>query len=202
VSQAEELEKLGLDPADEASMTPAEATRWVEALLAAARPGELVPADNERLIEQALEDPLAPPSEAELASAAELRDALASGSGHPGAELLAALRAPFDSTDDDDEALSRLAPAPELRSRPPRNLVYVAFGAASLVVAAAAAQLLTVGAVSRKSAPSAARLLEPRSTAPLFSDRFDANVTARVDLIASARVRDLRENRYAAWGVK
>jgi hypothetical protein len=37
----------------------------------------------------------------------------------------------------------------------------------------------------------------------LFAERFETGeTTARMDLIASARSRDLRNNRYTAWGVR
>jgi hypothetical protein len=82
-------------------------------------------------------------------------------------------------------------------------VIYVAFGGAGLALAAAAALLLALGGLSQKAAePASEPLLRPRSTAPLFSERFDADVTARVDRIAEVRSRDLRENRYVAWGAK
>jgi len=84
------------------------------------------------------------------------------------------------------------------------NVVYAAFGATSLVLAAAAALVLSFGGLARESAPAAPplALAKPRSAAPLFEGHFDSNTTARVDLIASVRSRDLRDNRYAAWGVR
>jgi hypothetical protein len=47
------------------------------------------------------------------------------------------------------------------------------------------------------------QLAKPRSTVSLFSERFETeDTTARMDAIASARGRELRDNRYAAWGVR
>jgi hypothetical protein len=50
------------------------------------------------------------------------------------------------------------------------------------------------------------KLAMPRSTESLFSEPFakdtHATTTARLDRIASARARDLRDNQYARWGVK
>lgn len=211
MSQAEELEALGLSPEEAEELTPAEAERWLTALVAALRPGELSESENERLIALALEDPLAPPSEEELAESARLRDALANGPPHEDAELLAALRAPFapEGAEDEhaaeaalDELTREAAPAPRRRG----NVIYAAFGASSLVLAAAAALVLSIGGLSRKSEPAAPpvaqALAKPRSTAPLFENHFDGNTTARIDLIASVRSRDLRDNRYAAWGVR
>jgi hypothetical protein len=202
VSQADELKALGLDPA-ETELPPAETQRWLEALQAALHPAPLSAADNERLLEMALEDPLAPPSEQELVESGRLRDALADGKPHEDAELLAALRAPFSAPDAAAEgSLPEPDAAPAKATR--GNVIYAAFGAGSLVLAAAAALLLMVGTLSHESAPAAApvTLAKPRSTAPLFASHFNANTTARVDLIASERRRDLRDNRYAAWGVR
>ena len=208
MSQADEEESL---------LPPAEAAAWLSALEAAWRPGELDPAVGERLLEMALEDPLAPPSEEELIESARLRDALAQGAPSADAALLRALGAPFaadapsaSETAVVDRALrAAIASQPEQTqpAAPPRrsNVVYAVFGAGSALLAAAAAAVLFVGTM-RSSAPApvqAAAYAEPRSTAPLFSDRFETgDTTARMDVIASARSRDLRDNRYAAWGVR
>jgi hypothetical protein len=207
VSQADEIEKLGLDPAEPADLTAGEAERWLEALRAAARPDELNTAAHERLLELVLEDPLAPPSEDELIESARLRDALASDdAAHTDAALLAALRAPFAKENGQAAAQKLPAPAEPPAGKPRRNLIYATFGGASVVLAAAAALALTFGSVSRESAPSASApiptLVRPRSTAPMFAGHFNSNTTARMDMIASARERDLRDNRYAAWGVR
>lgn len=173
-------------------------------LEAALRPGALDEATHERLLTLALEDPLAPPTEAELAEAAQLRDALATGADHSDADVLRALAAPFH--DGGDAAVERALAAAESAPRPRRNVVYLVFGAASAVVAAAAAIALLVGAPSPErgaSASAAPELVRPRSTVPLFEEPFATNGTsARMDRIAAARSRDLRDNRYAAWGVR
>ncbi|HVY32531.1 MAG TPA: hypothetical protein VHB79_38600 [Polyangiaceae bacterium] len=207
MSQADELKALGLSPDETSGLEPAETQRWLEALGAALRPGELSAQDNERLIARALDDPLAPPSEEELAESARLRDALASGGAHEDAPLLEALRAPFAASEAESatevalaKAQLRPAPSPKRRS----NVVYATFGVASLALAAAAALVLSFGGLSREAAPAAPplALARPRSAAPLFDGHFDSNTTARVDLIVSVRSRDLRDNRYAAWGVR
>lgn len=205
MSQADEEEPL---------LPPEEAAAWLTALEAALRPSELDPAVGERLLELALEDPLAPPSEAELVESARLRDALEQGAPDADAALLRALGAPFAAPAAPapelasvERALQAALEAPTETARPERrgNVVYVAFGAGSAVLAAAAAALLFVGTL-RGGAPAptrAAAYAESRSTAPLFSDRFETgDTTARMDVIASARSRDLRDNRYAAWGVR
>ena len=216
MSQADELERLGLDPAAEPPLQPEEEARVLAALAAALRPGELAAETNDRLLEMALEDPLAPPTEEELVESARLRDALAQGSPHEDVDVLAALRAPFAPAPNDadqhardralDAALGSAASSSQAVTGRGK-LIYAAFGATGAVLAAAAAALLLVTA-TRSEAPQSAlseptqALVKPRSTAPLFVDRFDNDTTARMDLIASARSRDLRDNRYASWGVR
>jgi hypothetical protein len=201
VSQADEDQPL--PAAEEAAL--------LATLEAALRPAELDPALNERLIETALEDPLAPPSEGELAESERLRQALEGGEAHEDAELLSALRSAAEPHVD-DAAVERALLAGEggrgvegSRGRGRGNVIYAVFGGASAVLAAAAMLMLFVGTSQKSAVPAAAVAAEyakPRSTAPLFSDRFETrDTTARVDLIASARARDLRGNRYAAWGV-
>ena len=194
-----------MSQADEDQPLPAaKEAELLATLEAALRPGELEPAVNERLIELALEDPLAPPSEGELAESERLRQALEGGAPHEDAELLSALRsAAQPSTDEAAVERALVAVAPRRRG----NVIYAAFGAASAALAAAAMLMLFVGTSPKAEAPvaavAAAEYAKPRSTAPLFSDRFETrDTTARVDLIASARARDLRGNRYAAWGVR
>ena len=92
-------------------------------------------------------------------------------------------------------------------------------GAVALVAAAASALLVFGGlrgerkgapaAMSPESTPAApelaaAPLLRSRSTQDLFPEPFPRGERAsrRVDRIASARARDLRENRFAEWGVR
>jgi hypothetical protein len=203
VSQADEDQPL--PAAEEAAL--------LGALEAALRPGKLDTQVNERLIEMALEDPLAPPSAEELAESQRLRQALESDAGHEDAALLAALRRAVVPEAGGDaqaavekalgaEAARRGVEAPRSRGR--GNVVYAAFGAASAALAAAAVLVLFLGTARESAAPpAAADYAKPRTTSALFSERFETrDTTARVDLIASARARDLRGNRYAAWGVR
>jgi hypothetical protein len=44
--------------------------------------------------------------------------------------------------------------------------------------------------------------VQSRSTAPLFRVGSEGATSSRIDRIASARSRDLRDNRYAQWGVR
>ncbi len=188
-------------------LLPAEEAAWLGALEAALRPTELSAAVNERLIEQALEDPFAPPTAEELAESARLRDALEHSSPHEDAATLAALRAAFGPAPGDASPQVEAAVARATRRR--GNVIYAAFGVAGSALAAAAVVMLLVTA-TRKAEPGAAsapvssvELAKPRSAAPLFSDRFETKDTSsRMDIIASARSRDLRDNRFAAWGVR
>ena len=212
MSQADEDEPLRLPPGQEAEL--------LEALEAAWRPDELDPAVQERLLEMALEDPLAPSSEEELVESARLRDALAQGNPHEDQALLSALRSAAEPGEDHaavenavKKALRERGPgvpvgAParatnETGSKARGNVVYAVFGGASAVLAAAATVMLFVGTAARDVPAPAADYAKPRSTAPLFSERFETQgTTARMDLIASQRSRELRDNRYASWGVR
>lgn len=157
-------------------------------------------------------DPDAPASEEELAAAEKLRLALEDPSRASGeAELARALslsHAPREISASLNAALVAKALAPQTPRRADgRRVIRVAFGAAAatLAIAAAAALLLRPGA---NEAPQVAvvtpiPLVQVRSTAPLFHAPFEAtNASARIDRIALARSDDLRENRYATWGVK
>jgi hypothetical protein len=203
VSQADE---------DISPLPPEEQAAWLRALEAALRPGELSAAVNERLIEMALEDPLAAPSIDELVESERLRRALDEGGAHEDAALLGGLRESFDPAGADDavaRALERALPrasqadaAPPIKPR--GNVIYAIFGAGGALAAAAAILLMVTQ--TRAPQPSLAvddRYVRPRSTAALFNERFETgDTTARMDLIASSRSRDLRDNRYAAWGVR
>ena len=199
MSQADE-EELLLPPEEEAEL--------LLALEAALRPTELDPKVHERLLELALEDPLAPASDEELIESARLRDALAGGTPNADASLLRALAAPFVPADADNDAVERalngvLTVPSQAAPAPRRNVVYAVFGAGSALLAAAAAAVLFVGSRSAEPPAQASAYVVPHSTAPLFAERFETgDTTARVDLIASARSRDLRDNRYASWGVR
>lgn len=175
------------------------------ALRSAWSPAPLDAALNEALIAQALEDPLAEPTEEELVESERLRQALEGQGSHPNADLaralaLAAAPAPLPHPTADAIAQRALAAKAEKS-----NLVYVVFGSAAAALALAASILLFVsGGHSPQSVARAARdLAQSRSTAPLFHEKFDAaDTTARIDRIALARARDLRSNRYALWGVR
>jgi hypothetical protein len=192
VSQADEREPLPLPPEQEAEL--------LEALEAALRPAQLDPAVQQRLIEMALEDPLAPPSEQELVESARLRDALEQGDHHEDQGLLTALRSANQPHEDRAAVESAVKGALQRRRG---NVVYAVFGGASALLAAAAMLMLFIGTAAKEAPAPAADYARPRSTAPLFTERFETEgTTARMDRIASERSRDLRDNRYASWGVR
>ncbi len=189
-----------------------------QALRHAWAPTALDPRVNERLIELALEDPLAPPTEEEVAESVRLRDALETGSEHAGADLARALTAalaPQPLDQDTSKRLARRATASEERAaaEPERgNVVYVAFGAAAAVAALAAAVMLVIQPAGRGLEPAAQATMSEavptqialsRSTSTLFDAKFEVGRTSsRIDRIAEARARDLRKNRYTSWGVR
>jgi hypothetical protein len=180
-----------------------EEARVLTALEAALRPGELDRAHHQRSIEAALADPCAPPTSEELVESARLREAL--GQGLPAADAagLHVLRAAFDPEPANPQQLQRALGDLGVKPRS-ANRVYALFGAAGLSLAVAAGLALVIGGVSTSSEPPpASQLAVPRSTTPLFSEPFATHSTsARMDRIATARTRDLRSNRFAAWGVK
>lgn len=172
----------------------------------------------------------ATPTADEIEAAALLRDALATS--EPSAEpegdalLAAALRAAWapreldadahrvmvDRTleamparaaraEDDHDGEARPAKVVELAARRRATVVRVTFGAvtAGLALAASIFLVLTTGGTRGSEAP----LARVRTTQPLFSEPFKPGETsARIDRIASARASDLRDNRFAKWGVK
>jgi hypothetical protein len=190
---------------DQPLLSAEEERELLSILTAALRPSALDRQLNERLLERALEDPLAPPTDAELLESARLRDALEAGSEHAGAAALGALRAAFHPLAADAAADRALPKASNQGGKSRGSVVYAVFGAAGASALLAASFLLFFGGPRRASEPSASAttLAKPRSTTSLFDDRFDTGgTTERIDRIASARGRELRDNRYASWGVR
>jgi hypothetical protein len=189
-------------PEQEERLSP-ELERELElALRAAWHPAELDPARHEQLLELALEDPLAPPTAEEIVESERLRRALDGDGAHEHLDLARALQAATRP-----KPTSKPVPVPEARPR----VIYVAFGAATALLAAAAAFAVVIGSLSsREAAPRAAQaplapatLSTSRSSTALFQEPFTLEgTTARMDRIAGARERELRENRYLAWGVR
>lgn len=178
------------------------------ALRSAVGSSELDPQLNELLIGQALEDPLAAPTEDEQRAAAALRAALDDAGLPPNgadAQLAALLRAAVAPG-----APSELAVERALRAALPRDgrsrALPVAAGVTATLLALAASVAIVVRSQHDDRAEQGAQtaeLVTSRSTAALFHEKFEpAATSARVDRIALAHSRDLRANRYALWGVR
>jgi hypothetical protein len=163
----------------------------------------------------------APATEDELRAAAALAAALEPGSSPTGlaaddASYAEALRHAFDPAPIAPARLDALvdgaidAALPRQRGR----LIRVAFGGSAAVLAMAAAAVLFLRLGERSESATQATvassavlspvLTSPRSAQDLFDEPFPrtGGTSARVDRIASARERELRANRYAAWGVR
>jgi hypothetical protein len=168
-----------------------------------------------------LDDPDAPPSKEEEAASARLRDALADATiTNADADLARALSLAEQPRDLDSAEHRVMVERAVGAMRPKRNVVRVVFGAGT-ALALAAALVLVVGkslVLSRAGAPAESPLsmahpgvpsplAAARSTQDLFTEPFEkplarGAISARIDRIAMARSTDLRENRFAMWGVK
>ena len=207
------------DPdSDDELLDPRIEAELFEALACAVQPQPISDARNQELIDSALEDPLAEPAEAEIVESERLRRALEGDGEHPALGLVHALRSASAPTAGAELAARRAlaegsqrierSEAPE--SRGPAR-VYALFGGAAAVLALAAAIVLLVVPVEKRDMPASAalnrgariELLPSHSTQPLFTQKFEAGeASARIDRIALARSRELRDNRYALWGVR
>ncbi|MET0793383.1 MAG: hypothetical protein ABW061_17815 [Polyangiaceae bacterium] len=182
-----------------------EERRLRELLRSAYAPSAIDPARHERLLLSALEDPFAPPTADELVESERLRQALDGQGDHEHLALARALSAAFEpkpSTAPGAVPALALKPAPERRKS---NLILLRFAGGGAALAAAAAVLLAILPSPRhESTPDlrAFALAQSRSTAPLFQADSAGAASSRIDRIASARSRDLRDNRYALWGVR
>jgi hypothetical protein len=172
--------------------------RLALALRSAWAPAELDPRRHEQLLEAALEDPFAPPSAEELAESERFRQALESGGEHPHLPLARALQVAHKA-----EPLSELSARRIARQSHARGAVYWGSLGLTAVLAAAALFALWSPSSERSAAePALQDLAQSRSTAPLFADASAVTASARIDRIADVRTRELRANRYAAWGVR
>jgi hypothetical protein len=139
-----------------------------------------------------------PPTEQERAESERLRRALEDPrASHPGAELARALRAAVDPRPIDELSHRRI-----LDRAVPKKARRVEV---AMLFAAAAA--LVIGAValgSRKHEAPGLALVKPHTTQGLFTEPFprEGKTSARVDAIALSRGRELRQNRWARWGLR
>jgi hypothetical protein len=181
----------------------AEERRLAELLQNTWSPRALDSARHERLLQAALEDPFAAPSPEELVESERLRRALDGQGDHADLRLARALSAAFAPK------LAPALPAPTLavdaRAKRPGQVIFYGFAAVGAALALAAAVLLRLTPAARTSsapAPDLATLAQSRSTAELFQATSAGAPSERIDRIASARGRELRDNRYALWGVR
>lgn len=199
----------------EPALTPGEEAELVEMLVNAYRPAPLTEDLNEALIEAALDDPLRAASADELAESERFRRALEGNADHPDLALARALAAAHrpgtsSSAEFEDANARALDGALGRATKPrPKNVVYVVFGVATSLAAAAAILLVLAFPSSKESppgpqaiAPAPPPLVQSRSSEPLFHTWFDrTHTTSRVDRIATLRARELRDNRFRQWGV-
>jgi len=193
------------DPEQELpELTAAEEERLATALRHAFAPSEIDPERHERLLRAALEDPFAEASPEELVESDRLRRAFEGDGEHADLALARALAAAHSPGPPARAALH--AASAEVAAPRRAKVLYLRFGGVAAVLAAAAAVLLMVGQrQSRAPAPDlqALILVQSRSTAPLFQSAAAAGApSTRIDRIASIREHELRENRYALWGVR
>lgn len=193
-----ELDAPELDAAEELALG--------ELLRSAFRPSEIDAQRHEILLSAALEDPFAEPSPEELVESERLRQALDGQGDHEDLRLARALSAAF--------APSIERPLPDaLRDtgRSPRasrgQVLFLRFAAVTTALAVAAAVLLQVTSRAPESSAPAPdlttlALAQSRSTAAFFSPNSAFAPSERIDRIASVRGRELRNNRYALWGVR
>jgi N-acyl-D-aspartate/D-glutamate deacylase len=159
------------------------------------------------------DDPDSPPTEAELEAAASLRRALERASpgrtGDADAELAEAIRAAAAPKPLAEKRLRAIVDE-SLSKRTRGKVIYFAFGGAASLAAMAAAIAIVVKGPPNPEATSVAlsatgtSMALSRSTASLFPDGIPkaGGTSDRVDRIAYARARDLRENQFVRWGVR
>jgi len=199
---------------DAPELDAAEELRLSELLRNAFRPGEIDPQRHERLLSAALEDPFAEPSPEELVESERLRQALDGGPDHEDLRLARALSAAFAPSIDRplaDALRDTRRGEPSLPAKTARaghgQLIFYRFAAVSTALAVAAAVLLRLTAPAHESSAPAPdlttlALAQSRSTAGFFRAESAGAPSERIDRIASARGRELRDNRYALWGVR
>jgi hypothetical protein len=160
--------------------------------------------------------PDAPPTEDELREARALAEALESTTASEGGPSHRADDAAFlhavalaegtHVADLDPEKNARLveralaraaANVPEKRRE--GRVIRVTFGAVTALSLAAAVMFAIVKAPPSEPSPA---LAMSRSTQELFREPFHGEASARIDRIAMARSSELRENRFARWGVR
>lgn len=175
----------------------------VAAITAANSPKPLDPRRHEQLLDVVLGrqgDPLASPGQQELVRAATVMS-------DPLVATLQAAYAPLELSPEvenivRDSAIGRPHPAVQ-RLRP--RLAATLWGVLSIAAIAVIWITTSRGRIDglRPNHRAEINFMPARSTGSMFAEPF-ANSTAseRIDRIAQARQRDLRENRYLLWGLR
>jgi len=154
-------------------------------------------------------DPEAPPTDEEIREAEALAAALA-GATAPNEDALflravahahAPDRTPLDR-EKNERLVARAVDGAVHTSKARGRVVRVVFGGGLAAALAIAAAVLFVIA-KRPPEDDTPKLAQSRSTQELFREPFrGGEASARIDRIAMARAGDLRENRFARWGVR
>ena len=190
---------------------------WAEALRAAYEPEELDLGDNDALINRALGIATtdAPATPAEREAAQRLREALehprTDDRDEPEIEVLDALTSAHRPRGIDplrNELLITRALKRSSQGTGSRRVFPIVTAAVLGVAAMAAGIALYLRPITDKpiAASAAPTLQRSRSTADLFDAATPfprvGGESARVDRIANARAAELRDNRFALWGVR
>ncbi|MEI9940425.1 MAG: hypothetical protein WDO69_24690 [Pseudomonadota bacterium] len=199
-----EMTERDSDP-DLPELDAAEERRLSALLSHAFAPVEIDPARHERLLLAALEDPLAEASPEELVESERLRQALDGHGDHEALRLARALSAAYAPSLERPLREPELGPPARVKRSGP--LIFYRFAGVATALAVAAAVLLKLTPERRQAsapAPDLATLAlaQSRSTAAFFQADSAGAPSERIDRIASARSRELRDNRYALWGVR
>jgi len=191
---------------------------WAEALRAAYEPSELDVDENAALIDRALgigtKD--APATSAEREAAQRLREAIehprTDGRDEPEIEVLDALVSAYRPREIDplrNELLITRALKRSSQGTAPRRALPIVTAAVLGVAAMAAGIALYLRPMTDKpiaASATAPALQRSRSTADLFDAATPfpraGGESGRVDRIANARAAELRDNRFALWGVR
>jgi hypothetical protein len=179
------------------------------ALRAAASDSDIARADHEALLALTLGDDVADFSDDERRAADTLRQALAGEGVDPLAELAEALRCAAEPRAIDQLSHERLIQLAFMRaamrrsaaSPGPRRVAFVM----AAVAAAAAITLVVLQPEAPVATPSPTLILS-HSTAALFDVHKPwprvGGESGRIDRIAQVREKQLRANRFAAWGIR
>jgi hypothetical protein len=179
----------------------------IDALRGAASPTALDATDHDAILARVLGADESAATSIERTHAEALRSALEGGAPTQSSQLARALRsahAPTPLHPARNELL--VAQALGRSASKPRRVLPVTMAALAGLAAIAAAVTLMLMPEHAPSGAATAALIQSRSSEDLFdaTQPFprSGGETARIDRIASARATDLRNNRFAKWGVR